>query len=95
MNAKECIESRRSIRKFKADAVSTDVLKEIVETARFAPSWKNTQIARYHVITSQALKETIANDCVCGFTFNTKTLLQSAAIVVVFLHIQRRPLGNV
>ena len=46
MNAKECIESRRSIRKFKADAVSTDILKEIVETARFAPSWKNTQIAR-------------------------------------------------
>ena len=83
MNAKECIESRRSIRKFKADAVSTDVLKEIVETARFAPSWKNTQIARYHVVTNQALKETIANDCVCGFTFNTKTLLQSPTIVVV------------
>lgn len=83
MNAKECIESRRSIRKFKAEAVASDVLKEIVETARFAPSWKNTQIARYHVITNPALKETIAKDCVCGFTFNTNTLLQAAAIVVV------------
>ena len=83
MNAKECIESRRSIRKFKADAVSADVLKEIVETARFAPSWKNTQIARYHVVTNQALRETIANDCVCSFAFNTKTLLQAPAIVVL------------
>ena len=38
---------------------------------------------RYCEITNQALKETIANDCVCGFTFNTKTLLQSPTIVVV------------
>ena len=83
MNAKECIESRRSIRKFKAEAVASDVLKEIVETARFAPSWKNTQIARYHVVTNPVLKEKIANDCVCGFTFNTKTLLQSPAIVII------------
>lgn len=83
MNAKECIETRRSIRKFKTDTVSVDVLKEIIETARFAPSWKNTQIARYHVVTNSALKEAIANDCVCGFTFNTKTLLQASAIVVL------------
>ena len=83
MNAKECLESRRSIRKYKADAVSADILKEIVETAKYAPSWKNTQIARYHVVTNPELKEKIANDCVCGFAFNTKTLLQAPAIVVL------------
>ena len=83
MNAKECLESRRSIRKYKADAIPVDVLNEIVETAKYAPSWKNTQIARYHVITNPGLKEKIANDCVCGFTFNTKTLLQCPAIVIV------------
>lgn len=83
MNAKECLESRRSIRKYKADAIPVDVLNEIVETAKYAPSWKNTQIARYHVVTNPELKEKIANDCVYGFTFNTKTLLQSPAIVIV------------
>ena len=77
MNAKECLETRRSIRKYKSDAIPVDVLYDIVETAKYAPSWKNTQITRYHVVTNPVLKEKIANDCVCGFTFNTKTLLQA------------------
>lgn len=83
MNAKECLETRRSVRKYKSDPIPVEVINEIVETAKFAPSWKNTQIARYHVVTNQALKETIANTCVCGFTFNTKTLLQAPAIVIL------------
>ena len=83
MNAKECIESRRSIRKFKAEAVSADILKEIVETARFAPSWKNGQIARYYVVQSAELKQKIAESCVMGFTYNTGTLTKAPAIVVV------------
>ena len=64
MNAKECLETRRSIRKYKADAIPVDVLYDIVETAKYAPSWKNTQIARYHVVTNPVLKEKIAIDCV-------------------------------
>lgn len=83
MNAKECLETRRSIRKYKTNAIPMEVFDEIVETAKYAPSWKNTQIARYHVVTNPALKEKIANDCVCGFTFNTKTLLQAPAIVIL------------
>lgn len=83
MNAKECIETRRSIRKYKNEAVPAAVFHDIIETAKFAPSWKNTQIARYHVITNPELKEKIANDCVCGFSFNTKTLLQAPAVVVL------------
>ena len=83
MNAKECLETRRSIRKYKSDAIPVDVLYDIIETSKYAPSWKNTQIARYHVVTNPVLKEKIANDCVCGFKFNTKTLLQAPAIVIV------------
>ena len=40
MTAKDCILGRRSIRKFKADAVSHELLSEIVETASYAPSCK-------------------------------------------------------
>ncbi len=39
MTAKDCILGRRSIRKFKADAVSRELLAEIVETASYSPSW--------------------------------------------------------
>lgn len=35
MNAKECLETRRSIRKYKADAVPAEVFSEIVETVNW------------------------------------------------------------
>ncbi|MBQ8091570.1 MAG: nitroreductase family protein [Pyramidobacter sp.] len=41
MEALECITTRRSIRKFAADAVTKDDVLKVVETARFAPTWKN------------------------------------------------------
>lgn len=83
MNTIECIESRRSIRKFKDMPIPTELLYDIIETSRFAPSWKNTQIARYHVISNPVLKEKIANECVLDFKFNTKTLSKAPAIVIV------------
>ncbi len=61
MTAKDCILGRRSIRKFKADPVSHELLEQIVETASYAPSWKHTQITRY-IAVEGALKEKIAKE---------------------------------
>lgn len=83
MNLNNCITSRRSIRKYKPDPVTPETLYELVDTARFAPSWKNTQTARYHIIVSEQLKNKIASDCVCGFQFNTNTLYSAPAVVVL------------
>ncbi len=77
------IKSRRSIRKFTDEKVSREVMQEVIDAARFAPSWKNTQIARYTVIENEELKATLANECMSGFEFNTKTLNRAAAVVVV------------
>lgn len=43
MDAIECILSRRSIRKFKAEPVPKAVLMEVLETAMRAPSYRNGQ----------------------------------------------------
>ena len=51
MDAITCIKTRRSIRKFKSDKVSPEIIKDIVLTASYAPSWKNTQTTRYIAIT--------------------------------------------
>lgn len=56
MNTVDCIKSRRSVRKFTEQKVPHEVLEELVELARWAPSWKNTQIARYVAIEDEALK---------------------------------------
>jgi len=54
MTAKECIVGRRSIRQFTEQAVSPEVLEDIIATASYAPSWKNTQITRYTAVTGAA-----------------------------------------
>ena len=43
MEAIECIRTRRSIRGFRPDPVSKDILREVVETAMWSPSYKNSQ----------------------------------------------------
>lgn len=83
MEALKCIETRRSIRKFKDEALSHEVLEAVVKEASFAPSWKNSQVVRYVVVENQEIKSKIANDAVLGFTYNTGTIEKAAALVVV------------
>ena len=60
MNTVDCIKTRRSVRKFTEEKVPHEVLEQLVELSRWAPSWKNTQIARYVAVEDEALKSRIA-----------------------------------
>ncbi|WP_122789814.1 nitroreductase family protein [Intestinibacillus sp. Marseille-P6563] len=64
MDTQSCILTRRSIRKFTDEPVSHETLEKIISLAAYAPSWKNTQIARYIAIEDpdvlQAICETYA-----------------------------------
>lgn len=83
MDIKECIKGRRSIRKFKDEKVPHELIEEIVGLATYAPSWKNSQTTRYIVIEDRKVISKIANDCVLGFKYNTKTMENSPALVVL------------
>lgn len=53
MELDKILEKRRSIRKYaKGDKVTPELVKELVTAALEAPSWKNTETARYHVVLS-------------------------------------------
>lgn len=82
MEAVNCIRERRSIRKFKQEAVPHDVIMDIVSDASYAPSWKNTQISRYVIVEDPQVKAKIAEECVLGFAYNTKTILNAPVLVV-------------
>jgi len=56
MTISEAIRQRKSIRDFKPDPVSQDVLREILETACRAPSAMNTQPWKFVVVTGEALE---------------------------------------
>lgn len=83
MKIENCIKERRSIRKFSDKEINVKDINEIVDCARFSPSWKNTQVTRYHVIKNKQLKEEVADNCVLGFEFNSKTIKRCNALVVV------------
>ena len=61
MNVTECLKTRRSIRKYKADKVDHSVIDSIVSLASYSPSWKNTQITRYIAIEDSSLLDEIAD----------------------------------
>jgi len=50
MNVMDAIKGRRSIRKYNPVAVSDKDLESILDAARWAPSWANTQCVRWIVV---------------------------------------------
>lgn len=56
----QAIEDRRSIRKFKADAVPQEMLARVLEAARIAPSSKNDQPWEFHIWGPESRKKALA-----------------------------------
>ena len=59
MDAIACIKTRMSIRKFKPDPVPGDLLLNVIDTAKWSPSYKNSQPWEV-VIVSGAKKEALS-----------------------------------
>jgi nitroreductase len=56
MDIETAIRERRSIRKFKKDPIPEGVIREILDGARWSPSWGNTQSWELYVITGDTLE---------------------------------------
>ena len=82
MNAIEMLKERRSVRKFKDQEVSKETLEKIVELASFAPSWKNTQTARYIAVVDADMKQKVIDDGVMGFEGNKRTIANAPVLIV-------------
>jgi nitroreductase len=56
----EVVRKRRSIRKYRPDPVPQEDIDYILEAARLAPSWANSQCWRFVVVTDPQVKEAMA-----------------------------------
>jgi len=83
MEAITMIKERRSVRTFKKEAVDRETMKEIIEVARWAPSWANFQVARYTLVDDPAIIEQLAHDGVKGFVYNINTLKNAKGVAVL------------
>ena len=88
MTAQECLKERRSIRKFTEQPVDHALLSEIIETASFAPSWKNTQITRY-IAAEGDIKNRLAAECTESFPVNA-AIINSAPVLIVITVLKNR-----
>ncbi|MEA1960086.1 MAG: nitroreductase family protein [Bacillota bacterium] len=82
METRECIKTRRSIRRFTDEPVSDEMLVELLEAFRWSPSWANTQVWEVVVVKDQALKEKLAG-CVPEKNPGHKAVLQAPIVFAV------------
>ncbi len=83
MEAVACIKTRRSVRKYTDEMVPHDVFEQIVDAARFAPSWKNTQVVRYVIVEDADRIRKICEEGLMGFELNQKTVGRAKQLVIV------------
>ncbi|MCR4793107.1 MAG: nitroreductase family protein [Lachnospiraceae bacterium] len=103
METVKCIKERRSVRKFDTSReVSRELIDSVIDVSRFSPSWKNTQVTRYTVLTGDS-KNALA-DCTNTWAGNGD-IMRSAPMVVALSIVDKRsgyerdgspstPLGN-
>ncbi len=77
------LKDRRSVRKYKDEVVPKDVMEKIMDSARYAPSWGNTQVARYTLVTDPKVIESLAEKCVQKFVYNVKVLQKAKNVAVL------------
>jgi nitroreductase len=90
MSLMEAIQNRRSIRSFKPDPVPEEVIRQMLEAARLAPSGSNRQPWRFQVITDRSLRERIFTEA----TFGARYILEAPVMVVCGFELLTYVKGN-
>lgn len=79
MELTEAIIKRRSIRKFTDYYVTDEEIRELLEAARWAPSWANTQVWEFVVVRDKGLIERVTS------TYSEKNPAKSCSLAATAL----------
>lgn len=60
MDVFTAIRERRSIRKYKPDPVPDEILQDLLDAARWAPSWANTQCIEVIIVSNAETKQKLS-----------------------------------
>jgi len=81
MELLEAIRTRRSIRRYKSTPVDDKTVELVLEAARWAPSWKNTQCWRFIAVRDNNIKSQLAN--ITTFNNPSTDAIRNAPVVIV------------
>ncbi|OUO81080.1 nitroreductase [Blautia sp. An249] len=86
MELQEALQKRRSVRSYQKQKVEEEKIKKMLEAAILAPSWKNSQVTRYYVVTGEEMLEKVKETLP---EFNRKNV-QDAPVLIVSAIIRDR-----
>ncbi len=86
MELNEVLMKRRSIRKYKTNKVKDEDIHEMIQAAIYAPSWKNSQVARYYVVKSDEMLDKVKNT-LPEFNYNN---VKDAPVLIVTTYVTNR-----
>ncbi|MDP2729339.1 MAG: nitroreductase family protein [Dehalococcoidales bacterium] len=102
MEVFEAIKTRRSIRQHKSEPIDEETLEKILEAARWAPSWANTQCWRFIVVHDSNLKAQVADtlsrrkkpDGTISVNVATKVIMEAPVLIVACAELNRSGCRN-
>jgi nitroreductase len=77
----DVISARHSVRTYKSDPVPDALIRQCLEAARVAPSWRNGQCWRFVVVRDAQVIEQLAGQRIYGYKINS--WLRSAPTVII------------
>ena len=81
MEVVEAIKTRRSIRRYKTTPVDDKTIELVLEAARWAPSWDNTQCWRFIVVRDSKIRDELAN--ITTYNNSATEAIRKAPVVIV------------
>ncbi|MFP4113801.1 MAG: nitroreductase family protein [Spirochaetota bacterium] len=79
MTVREAIESRKSVRAFKAQDIPQEILDRVMDAARLAPSARNEQEWRFIVVRDAALRARLAEAAGAEFVGSAPVVIVACA----------------
>jgi len=83
MEMLEITRTRRSIRHYKSQTVEEDKINAVLEAARWAPSWSNTQCWRFIVVRDETMKSQLAETLTQWNSARSASSVTQAPVVIV------------
>ena len=84
MDVKDAISKRRSIRKYQRKEVPLDLIRELIDAARLAPSGSNAQPCRYYIVKDDETKERLRGNQI----FEQDFVYQAPVLIVCCADVQ-------
>ncbi|MFH1849949.1 MAG: nitroreductase family protein [archaeon] len=105
MNAIECLRERRSVRAFEGREIPREILVEIADVARYAPTARNVQPWKCVVVTDKVMRSRIAEltdhgkfiadapACIAVFCEDTKYYLEDGSAATTYILLAAKAFG--